>query len=619
MKIVLCTKQVPNVESVGFNEETKTIVREGVMNEINPFDRRALGMAAELKNKFGGEVIAVTMGPPQAEEVLRECLAVGADRAVHLCDRGFAGSDTLATARALAAFIKRERPDLIFCGKYSVDAETGQVGPELAELLDIPQVTGATSLEFNESGTRATVGRETDAGLETIEVDLPVLLTAAERLIRPPRVSPDDIERVGDYPIELLTPTDLGLDASEVGFAGSPTWVADIFSVKPDRSVVRIDGENAERASHELVAHLLARGLYGKWEGASEREPLPPQSGAADSEPTIWVVAEIVNESVGPVTYELLGGAAGIAARIGGRVAAVLIGDGVSNVAADLARHGAETVFVADDARLAEYHAQTFAHVLSTAIQAHGPWAVLVPATSNGRDYVPRVAARLGLGLTGDAVGLDIDQEGRLLQLKPAFGGTIVAPIISNTLPQMATVRAGMLQSRLPDSSRQANVVTLSLEGLPEPATRIVGREIQAGAAGAALDSAEIVVCAGAGLGDPSNLHYVNELAEALGAAVGATRRVVDAGWLPRQQQVGLTGKILAPELYVAVAVRGVFNHTIGIQRARTVVAINTDPEAAIMEQADLAVIGDYQQIVPALVSELRAARATRAHFSPSS
>jgi electron transfer flavoprotein alpha/beta subunit len=200
VKIILCTKQVPNVESVGFNEETRTIVREGVMNEINPYDRRALGMAAELKKQFGGEIVAVTMGPPQAIDVLHECMAVGADRGVHLCDPAFAGSDTLATARALAAFIKREQADLIFCGKYSVDAETGQVGPELAELLGIPQVTGATSLIFDDSGKVATVGRETDEGIETVEVKLPVLLTAAERLIRPPRVTPDDMDRVKDMP-----------------------------------------------------------------------------------------------------------------------------------------------------------------------------------------------------------------------------------------------------------------------------------------------------------------------------------------------------------------------------------------------------------------------------------
>lgn len=609
MKVIICTKQVPSVEGVSFNPDTRTIVRDGVPNEINPFDRRALGQAAELKNQFGAEIVAVTMGPPQAEEVLRECLAVGADRAIHLCDRGFAGSDTLATARTLAALLRREGFDIIFCGKYSVDAETGQVGPELAELLGIPQVTGATSLDIHEGGKRATVGRETDQGIDTVEVELPVLLTAAERLIRPPRVTPEDMEAAADKAIELLTPANLGLTSDEIGFKGSPTWVADIYSVKPERTTVRIEADDPQRASEELVTRLLERGLFGQWQGGTEPEPLPAPVINPAPNKAIWVVAEPVGGEIGSVTFELLGGAAGLAPAVNGQICAVLLGHGLDRHVPTLAAHGAEAVYLADDPRLAEYNAETFSHALVAAIQAHRPWAVLVPATSNGRDFAPRAAARLGLGLTGDAVGLELDSEGRLLQLKPAFGGTIVAPIISNTLPQMATVRPGMLEQRLPDPSRQAKVVRLPLNGLPTPRSHLLNSEVQAGAAGVALDNADIVVCAGAGLGGPEELHYVDELAEVLGAAVGATRRVVDSGWLPRQQQVGLTGKVLAPQLYVGVAVRGAFNHLIGIQRARTVVALNIDPEAAIFEHSDFAVIGDYREVVPALVAALQQAR----------
>src|SRR5919197_2408420 len=255
MKIVICTKQVPSVEEIGFNPETRTLVREGVPNEINAFDRRALGKAAELKQQYGAEVVAVTMGPPQAAEVLRECLATGADRAVHIVDRALAGSDTLVTARVLAAFLRREAPDLVLCGKYSVDAETGQVGPEVAELLGWPQVTGATSLGLTDDGRLATVGRETDAGIDTVEVRLPVLLSTAERLTRPPRVTPEMLEAVKDHPIEQLSAADLGFSPDQVGLAGSPTWVAEIFSAKPERHTRLIPAEaNPAAAAGELVA-----------------------------------------------------------------------------------------------------------------------------------------------------------------------------------------------------------------------------------------------------------------------------------------------------------------------------------------------------------------------------
>src|SRR5262249_1676266 len=171
LHIIVCVKQVPEVAELTFDHQKRTVVRDGVKNVLNPFDRRALAEAIRIARIGGGEVTALTMGPPQAKEVLIECLAAGADAAVHLVDKAFAGSDTLATARALAAAIARRRFDLILCGRYSVDAETGQVGPEIAELLDIPHVTGVCKLSFECAPGRLIAERETDDGFETIECE----------------------------------------------------------------------------------------------------------------------------------------------------------------------------------------------------------------------------------------------------------------------------------------------------------------------------------------------------------------------------------------------------------------------------------------------------------------
>ena len=220
MRIIVCIKQVPEVSEIKFNPETNTIVREGVANVVNPFDRRALAEAIRLRDVDGGEVVVLTMGPPQAREALIDCLGAGADRAIHLVDRKFAGSDTLATARALALALRRESYDIIFCGKYSVDAETGQVGPELAELLDLPQITGATKLELSDDQKALTVERETDDGFEVIECDLPVLLTAAERLIRPIKVKEPQIEAGRLKPILEVTAADLSADTEHLRICG---------------------------------------------------------------------------------------------------------------------------------------------------------------------------------------------------------------------------------------------------------------------------------------------------------------------------------------------------------------------------------------------------------------
>src|SRR5436190_2189640 len=168
MLIAVCIKQVPVVSALQFDPQTKTLKREGVRTEVSSFDVRALLKGLELRAAHGGEVVAVTMGPPQAREALGECLALGADRGVHLCDRAFAGADTLATARALAAALRREPFDLVLCGRASVDAETAQVGPEVAELLGLPQVCCARALTVDEAARTFTAERETDDGSETV-------------------------------------------------------------------------------------------------------------------------------------------------------------------------------------------------------------------------------------------------------------------------------------------------------------------------------------------------------------------------------------------------------------------------------------------------------------------
>jgi electron transfer flavoprotein alpha subunit len=224
-----------------------------------------------------------------------------------------------------------------------------------------------------------------------------------------------------------------------------------------------------------------------------------------------------------------------------------------------------------------------------------------------GRDLAPRVAARLGLGLTGDCIDLDMDAGGRLVQHKPAFGGNVVAPILSRTSPEMATVRPGMLRARSPDPSRTATVERLPVQ-FPPPRVRVAFQS-PAGAEGAAsLDCADVVVGVGTGIGGPEGLLVIRQLARVLGAPVAATRDVVDAGWLPRHHQVGLTGRAIAPRLYIAVGIRGAMEHVVGIRRATAVVAINSDPKAPIFQNADLGIVGDWSRVVPCLIRELGAA-----------
>ncbi|MGH9900811.1 MAG: FAD-binding protein [Pyrinomonadaceae bacterium] len=604
MNIVVCVKQIPDVAEMKFDPERKVLIREGVRNVLNPFDRRAIAEAVKLKAGGGGEVTAITMGPPQAREALYECLAAGADRAVHLLDRAFAGADTLATARALAAAIRRMPFDLILCGKYSVDAETGQVGPEVAELLDIPHVTGVCGLRFDHPG-RLIAERETDEGFDTVECQLPALITAAERLVKPIKIKEPDIEAVRHRAVEVLTAADLSTDDSLFGQAGSPTWVSEIFSLEKSRQVEFIEGDAREMAE-SLAERLCARGLFGGW-GTHDAPPSVALDRPAEivEGKTILVVAELTGGGLRNVSFELLGRGLELARRVGGGLVAVVIGEDVSRHAGELAAHGADKVYVIEGEHFARYNPFRYAEALTAVIDRLRPFAVLIPSTANGRDFAPRVAARLGLGLTADCVGLDLNERGELIQLKPAFGGQIVAAIHSRTLPQMATVRPGMLAKPEPDRGRACAVEHVAVTPGDDNRYRAVASEDGDGRAATELDDAEVVVCVGMGVGGPERLPLVEPLANALGAAVGATRRVVDNGWLPRQQQIGITGRAVAPKLYVGLGVRGAFNHTIGIQRSGIIVAINTDRQADIFRTADYGLVADWAALVPPLVAAL--------------
>ncbi|MBI3329632.1 MAG: electron transfer flavoprotein alpha/ beta subunit [Nitrospinae bacterium] len=612
MKAVICIKQVPEVAELKFDLEKKTLIREGVPNIINPYDRCAILEGVRLKKAYGGEVVVVTMGPPQAQEALVEALAMGCDRAVHIVDRAFAGSDTLATARALSLFLQKEGFDLVLCGKFSVDAETGQVGPEVAELLNITHVTGLTKLEVDASGRHVKATRETDEGKEIVECDLPALLTASEHLVRAGPVPPAAMEAARSRPIEVLTAADLSQDRSLFGFDGSPTWVAEIYSVATERHPTMLDGGTIEEAVQALTEHLLEQGLFGTWKGARAVPRVTTRAADARPDRAVWVVGELLGGQVRSVTYELLGRCVELADRLHGDVCGVLIGHGLAEHAKALTAYGADRVLLIESPQLDRYSTEGYANALAQAIQQHRPYAVIVPSTAVGRDFVPRVAARLQIGLTGDAIGLEINEQDLLVQLKPAFGGTIVAPILSKTFPQMATVRPGMLDEMDPDWSREPVLERLLLDDVGPIRAQIVQVQREVDETATSLEEADIVVSVGMGMVRRENVKLARELAEVLGAPIGATRRVTDSGWLPRQHQVGLTGKAVAPKLYVALGIRGAGNHTIGIQRAQTIVAINKDPQSPIFQIATYGIVGDCLQVVPALTQALAEAKRRR-------
>jgi electron transfer flavoprotein alpha subunit len=293
---------------------------------------------------------------------------------------------------------------------------------------------------------------------------------------------------------------------------------------------------------------------------------------------------------------------------LGENVGAVLFGgEGVKSHCDVLAAHGADAVYLAEHDNLKDYYTQTYSAILAGLILNYKPGIVLFPATHLGRDLAPRIAAILGLGLTADCTGLSI-KDGLLLQSRPAFGGNIMADIICpNARPQMATVRPNVMKAHEPDRSRKAEVITLpvdvNLKGLDVLIKEVIST-VKTGVK--SLEEVDIIVSGGRGMGSSENFSVLEELADTLGGGVGASRAAVDAGWRPRSDQVGQTGKTVSPKLYIACGISGKIQHQVGMKSSDTIVAINKDPEASIFEISDYGIVGDLFEIVPALNEELK-------------
>ncbi len=602
LRIAVCIKQIPLVEDANFDPVTKTIRRDGT-NVISAFDLRAISLAMEFKQSHGAHATAVTMGPPQARAALTDALAMGMDRAVHLEDRAFAGSDTLATARTLAKWLKPEKFDLIMLGKFSLDAETGQVGPEIAELLGVAQITGVRKVQLKEGTVAAE--RESDEGYDEVECAMPAVLTCAERVAQPIRVKPEAAEQASGRPIETVRASALDSDPAQFGAAGSPTWVREVRAVQSRHPKCRmIDAGNPESAAREVIALLNAMGALKREDKARRAVSATIRKPARGRD--LWVACETNLE--GAVTrgsLELLSHGDELVARLGGALVAVGFPAAIARHAELLAGYGADHVVVFDHPALESYTPEAAAEAMAHLVRERTPWGVLLNASERGRDWGPRLAARLGLGLTGDAIGIELDGEGRMVALKPAFGGNIVAPILSKTFPQMATVRAGVLELAAPNSAREAAVETVRPRLAPALG-RMIAMHSLLDLSIAPMDGAHVMVGVGMGVGGPEGVAAAKDFARVLGAGMCATRRVTDQGWMPRQLQVGLTGKSIDPRLYFAIGVRGAPNHTVGIKRAEVIVAINNDAEAPIFEFATLGLAADWSIMLPALATAFK-------------
>jgi electron transfer flavoprotein alpha subunit len=323
----------------------------------------------------------------------------------------------------------------------------------------------------------------------------------------------------------------------------------------------------------------------------------------------VWVFCEQKKGVVQGVAFELLGEGRKLADARNQELCAVLLGHNIRERADELISRGADKVYVVDSPDLADFRDESYATAMVELARTYKPEIVLAGATSIGRAFIPRVAAKLRTGLTADCTGLAIDIDGNLMQTRPAFGGNIMATILCTRFrPQFATVRHKVMKEAPLDPYHSGVVIDVDLPAEKLAARAKILNSVEELAGRINLADADVIVSGGRGLGKAENFSLIQELADALGGAVGASRAAVDKGWVPYSHQVGQTGKTVCPKLYVAVGISGAIQHLVGMQSSDKILAINRDPHAPIFRVADFGLVGDLFEVVPKLIAHIREA-----------
>lgn len=554
MNILVCVKQV--------SESTEP----NAAKILNPADGCALEAALRLREN--GRVTVLSMGRSDVESLLRDLIARGADEAILVTDPACAGADTLATARVLSACVQKFGPfDMVLTGRRAVDGETGLTGPRAACLLGWPCVTDVISLAAD-----GVCRRDTVEGIETLIVCLPAVFALSEGSFSLRLASLTGMRRAKSAVIRQITASDLALSPELCGLTGSPTRVIDSRELATElrHTLWLKDGRDLLRVVREALA-------------LPDRAARP----ASDAEQRrlsgeVWVVCDRPDPALIRRAQQLSGG----------RTVCLIWGDNPPGC------DGCQRVIRLNTGACADELAVSAE--LAGIIARDRPDAVLFPSTPVMRCVASGVATFLQTGLTADCTGLDADECGRLVSVRPTYGGARLARILCpDARPQMALVRRGVFDG-VPDCAAPAESKSVRAD-IPARVRRLA---LEPAASQADLGGARLILSGGVGL-NRDDFARLNRLANRLGGLLGASRAAVDAGFAPYACQIGQTGRTVRPKVYVAIGISGAIQHILGMSRAETVIAVNTDRKAPVFNLADYGLIADGGDIIRQIEEEL--------------
>jgi electron transfer flavoprotein alpha subunit len=556
MKIMVLVKQIPDINTMKFDEKTKRIIRTGVKLSFNSYDKKAVEAAVRLSEKYKCETYAVSMGPWDATSILNDSMKMGINHGMLLNDRNFTGSDTYVTSHILSSLIKSINPDIVLSGKSSLDGETSQVPPETAQMSGYNFVSNVSSIEIEESGV--IVSRDEDNGTRKMEVSFPAFLSVSEKINRARQI--DQLA-----PVENITVYNSGITTWKG--IDSPTEVIDTFSMDSTR-------KNKFITFQDFIDILKEAGKVTSTEKYNTiGEPVSDKIflGLAIDDPQTSL--EIASKMAETGDYRV-----------------IVIGNIEPSNLNGMACHQYIYIQESDNASFSKY--------VVSYIRTHPVKHMLAPSNLNGRDISAYIAASMDLGLTADCVDIKF-YNGKMMQYKPSFGGGIIAVIRSKTEPDMATVRKGMFKIKF--NSKSYEILNVKLEKSEHI------KDLENIPLDNKLHPLDTHVIFGIGTGVQNvDIQKILEIAGTINASVGGTRKVVDMGRLPRQFQIGVTGVSISPELYIAIGISGSDNHTVGIRYSQEIIAVNTNPGAGIFRHSDFGIVMDSHEFISKLYYYLK-------------
>ena len=600
INIVVSVKQVPDADDLRIDPVTNNLVREGVPAIINPPDLHAIEEALRLKEKYGGTVSIVSMGPPKGDITLRESVAMGADNVYLVTDAAMVGSDTWATSYTISRSIEKiGKPDIILFGRRALDGETQQVGPQTAMWLGIPEVAYTDKIIDIDMETKiARLQRTTEFDTETVEVKMPFVATITENSNSPREATLEGMIKSITFPVTRYSKTDINADPKMIGLAASPTKVIRVRPPPKMRNPEIIKNEDLNKTVDFLISKIKGSltGMKAMEEAYQKPEPV------TKVEDSIWVYIDHFDGELNKTSLEILGAARRVADLMSTKLGALIIGTGDENLIDEAFKYGADEAYYCETDNAKRYDNDIYTQALGMMINKYKPNSLFFPGTYNSRELAATTAIKVNTGLIADCIIFDVDEKGQLQATRPDFGGKETSTIICpNNKPVMVTTRAGVF-SALPERDFKGKVIKDKLE---KPVSRFKITDYKNIEKTNALAAAQVVVGVGRGIVNKDNIKLAEDLAKKIGGIVGVSKPLADSDWYPKDRQVGQTGTTIKPNLYIAMGISGAIQHLVGIQGSKRIIAINSDPEAQIFENCDYGVVGDIFQIVPELIKKI--------------